>query len=94
MERGADGARSPALLGGCKCRRRLPSRGRARSLDRDGLGEVAGLVDVAASPDGDVIREQLQRDDRKNRRQQIARRREFDHVVRNNRRDRVAFSQH
>ena len=28
----------------------------------DALGEVAGLVDVAAAADGDVVREQLQRD--------------------------------
>ncbi len=33
----------------------------ARLLDRDALGEVPGLVDVAAPQLGDVVREQLQR---------------------------------
>ena len=32
-------------------------------LDRHALGEVPGLVDVAAASDGDVIGEKLQRDD-------------------------------
>ena len=31
-------------------------------LHRDGFGEVAGLVYVAASADGDVVGEELQRD--------------------------------
>ena len=33
------------------------------SLYRDGFGEVAGLVDVAAAADGDVVGEKLQGDD-------------------------------
>ena len=32
-------------------------------LDGDAFGEVAGFVDVAASEDGDVVGEELQRDD-------------------------------
>ena len=36
----------------------------AWSLYRHALGEVAGLVHVAAACDGDVVGEQLQRDDR------------------------------
>ena len=37
-------------------------------LDRDRLGQVARLVDVRAARDRDVIREQLERDDRQDRR--------------------------
>ena len=36
----------------------------ARLLDRDALGEVPRLVDVAAAEPGDVVGEQLERDDR------------------------------
>ena len=32
-------------------------------LDCDGFGKVAGLVHVAAAADGDVVGEQLERDD-------------------------------
>ena len=39
-----------------------PRRRNTASFDRDALGEVARLVDVAAAAHGDVVREQLQRD--------------------------------
>src|SRR5438874_9654731 len=42
-------------------------------LDGYALGEIARLVDVAAAPDGDVVREQLQRDHHERRRQQRVR---------------------
>ena len=47
-----------------RCRARAGACAGPRSLDRDALGEVARLVDVAAAADGDVVREQLQRDRR------------------------------
>ena len=50
-------------------------------LNRDALGQIARLIHVAAAPHGDVIRQQLQRHDLENRRQQIGRRRNLDHVV-------------
>ena len=37
----------------------------------DGFGEVAGLVDVAAAADGDVIREELQGDDLQDGQEQL-----------------------
>jgi hypothetical protein len=40
-------------------------------LDRDALGEVAGLIDVAAAADGDVVGEELERDAGQERRQLI-----------------------
>src|SRR3954451_9291996 len=40
---------------------------RAVLLDRDGLGEVAGLVDVMAEPGGELAGEQLQRYDGRHR---------------------------
>ena len=36
-------------------------------LHGHGFGQVARLVDVTAAPHGDVIRKQLQRDNRENR---------------------------
>src|SRR5262245_23809627 len=46
-------------------------RSAIRLLDRDRLREVARLIDVGAPGDGGVIREQLERDDRKDRAQQL-----------------------
>ena len=43
--------------------RRGALKERLRLFDRYRLREVAWLIYVAAPPDGDVIREQLQRDD-------------------------------
>src|SRR5713101_5201782 len=40
---------------------------------RDALGEVARLVHVACSKDSDVVREELERDDRHERRQKLGR---------------------
>ena len=39
----------------------------------DGFGEVAGLVDVAAAADGDVVREELQGDDLEDGQEQFGR---------------------
>src|SRR5207248_10358160 len=39
----------------------------ANLLDRDGFGQIAGLVDVQAAQTGDPVGEQLQRDDREHR---------------------------
>ena len=36
-------------------------------FDSDGLGEIAGLIYVAATADGDVIGEKLERNDFENR---------------------------
>ena len=46
------------------------SRARERLLDRDALRQVPRLIDVAAAPDRDVVREQLQRHHHQHRRQQ------------------------
>src|SRR5262249_28426766 len=52
-------------------------------FDRDALREIARLIDVAATADGNVIREQLERQDHGNRRQQCWCCRDFeDHVAR------------
>src|SRR5258706_8719335 len=40
-------------------------------LDRDGLRQVAGLVDVGPAGDGHVVREELQRNDREDPAQQL-----------------------
>jgi len=53
-------------------------------FDRYGFREVSWLVHVATTAHRDVIREQLQRNDREDRRKQIARSRYLDHVIRNN----------
>ena len=47
----------------CHRRRPAPRRRRAASLHRDGLGQVAGPVDVVAVQPGDVVGEQLERHD-------------------------------
>ena len=44
-----------------------PARYALRLLDRDGLRQVARLIDVRATLDGDVVREQLKRNARQNR---------------------------
>src|SRR5438552_10726607 len=64
-----------------------PSRRRAspaaRTLsDRDALGEVPRLVHVAAEPHRDVVGEELERNDRDQRRQQIGARGHLDDVLR------------
>ena len=51
------------------------------SLDRDALREVARLIDVAAAADGDVVREQLQRQRHDDRRQQLRRARHLEDEV-------------
>ena len=53
----------------------------AELLDGDGLGEVAGLVNVAAAADGDVVGQQLQRNDLDQRREQFERGRNVDDVL-------------
>src|SRR5581483_11505702 len=73
---------------GCEPAKR---RSRIALLHRDALGEVAGLVDVAAAGDGDVIGEELQGNTRENRDQRLRRRRQVNHVVRHILDLRVAF---
>src|SRR6185369_12836242 len=51
------------------------------SFDRDALGEVAWLVDVAAAADRDVVREQLERDRRQHRREEVHRLGDLDDVI-------------
>src|SRR5947209_16523384 len=56
---------------------------RARtSLHRDALGQVPGLVDVAASELGDVVREELEGDGHHNRGEQLMRARDEQHLIR------------
>ncbi len=50
-------------------------------LDGDALGEIAGLVDIAAAANGDVVGEQLQRNHFEQRQQQFARDGDGDDVV-------------
>src|SRR5947207_4870917 len=57
-------------------------RGIASLLDGDGLGEVARLVDVGASRDGDVVREELERDDPDDRPEDLVGVRDEPHVIR------------
>src|SRR4051812_15368344 len=52
-----------------------------RLLDGDAFCEISGLIDVAATPHGDVIRQQLQRDDHQHRREQRMRRRHRDQEI-------------
>ncbi len=59
---------------------------------RHRFGEISGLVHVAAAADGDVIREQLQRDDLNKRAEQLDGRRNVDHVLHQAADGRVAFS--
>src|SRR5674476_818500 len=60
---------------------RFPERNEEPSLFHgDALGEIAGLIDVAAAAHGDVIGQQLQGHDGENRRQQFRRGRNFDDV--------------
>jgi hypothetical protein len=47
----------------------------------DGLGKVAGLVHVAATPNGNMVREQLQRNNLQKRGDQIGSRGNFDYVI-------------
>ena len=66
-------AENKSIDGICTLPYSVPSSqdGVNRSLfDRDALGEVARLIDVAAAAHGDVIREQLQRNRHDDRRQQ------------------------
>ena len=51
-------------------------------FDSDGFGQVARLVDVAAAAHGDVVGEQLQRNDFEQRHQKFRRGRQLDEVVR------------
>src|ERR1041384_903297 len=56
--------------------------GRIRPLFyRHRLREVPRLIDVAPAADGDVVREQLQRDHHDDRRQQIGRLRQLEHRI-------------
>ena len=64
---------------------------RTSSLHRHALGEVARLIHVRAAQHGDVIRQQLQRDHRQNRRQQRRRVGDVHHLVRFRRDEAVAF---
>ena len=50
-------------------------------LDRDGLGQVARLVDVQPALARDVVGEQLQRDDREQRLQHPVRARDVDDLL-------------
>src|ERR1017187_6534396 len=50
-------------------------------FDGHALGEIAGLIDVAAAAHGDVIGQELQRHDFQNRREQFMGRRDFDDVI-------------
>ena len=59
--------------------RYLPARGRL--FDGDALGQIAGLIDVAATAHRDVIGEQLQRHDLQNRLQQLAGRRDVNDMI-------------
>src|SRR5207302_356680 len=58
----------------------LPSSTDGSLFDGDRLGEVAWLVHVAATLHGDVVREQLQRDDIDQWRQQLVADRDLDDV--------------
>ncbi len=62
-------------------------------LHRNRFRQISRLVDVAAAADGDVIREQLQRDDREDRAEQIACFGNLDDVIRNLLTHGVAFGQ-
>src|SRR6478672_588826 len=53
----------------------------AALFDRDRLGEVARLVDVRAPSDRDVVREELERDDREDRAERLVRVRDTADVV-------------
>src|SRR5688572_24207989 len=53
----------------------------AASLDCDALRQIARFVDVTTAHDGDVVGEQLQRDDCKEREQRLNRRRHVNHFV-------------
>ena len=74
------------LLAACKSLkhslRSIPERRTPEpSLHRHALGQVARLVDVAAAQHGDVIGQQLQRDDRHERLQEVVDVGHVDHVV-------------
>ena len=56
---------------------RRGTENRCPLFDGDRFGEIARLIDVAAAAHGDVVREQLQRNDFENRRDQIRARWEF-----------------
>ena len=51
-------------------------------LDRHTLCQISRLIDVTAAPNGDVVREKLQRHDRDQRRQELVGRRHLDDVAR------------
>src|SRR2546426_1038774 len=53
-----------------------------RLFHRDALREVPGLVHVAAPEHRDVVRQELQRNRAEDRRQQLGRRRDVEHVIR------------
>ena len=71
-----EAAARPRRCGGAQ-----PRRAACRLLDGDGLGEVARLVDVQAAAAGDLVREQLQRDDREDRLQHPVDRGDLDRGV-------------
>lgn len=50
-------------------------------FDRNRLGEVSGLVDVASFVDGDVVSQQLQRNGYDDRHQTVGDDRNFDDVI-------------
>src|ERR1700754_4209311 len=72
--RGAEGQPERAI--GSKAFRKERKCFRAKLIERlfdgDRLRQIARLIDVAAAPHADVIGQQLQRQNRKNRRDQIA----------------------
>src|SRR5256886_2577963 len=56
-----------------------------RLFHRDALREIPGLVHVAVPEHGDVVRQELQRNRPDDRRQELGRRRDVEHVIRSRR---------
>ena len=63
----------------------------SRLFDGDGFSEVARLVHVAAAPDGDVVRQHLQRNDFEDRCEELRHGGNFDHMVGNFASDVIPF---
>lgn len=63
-------------------------------LDRHGFGQVAGLVDIATATHGNVVRQQLERNDFNDGRQDFGRRWNMDHVLHQSADCRIAFCSH
>jgi len=66
----------------------------AALLDRDGLRQVSRLIEVTPAQHCDVVRQQLQRRNRKQRQQQVECRWNFDHAVAEQARFAVALVHH